>query len=95
MHSTKQQLTQAFAGLEQIEAKTTSIDKYMYLANLRNSNVDLFYRLLIDNMPVSCSFIDPLISYLVLLELLEELAYLHMDVGNFWVNMGKAISERR
>lgn len=36
--------------LEQIAAKTTSIDKYMYLSNLRNTNTDLFYRLLIDNM---------------------------------------------
>ena len=33
--------------------KTTSIDKYMYLSNLRNTNTDLFYRLLIDNMRVS------------------------------------------
>lgn len=40
-------------GLEQIAAKTTSIDKYMYLSNLRNTNTDLFYRLLIDNMRVS------------------------------------------
>lgn len=48
-------------GLEQIESKTTSIDKYMYLANLRNSNVDLFYRLLIDNMPVS--FLRPLLNF--------------------------------
>ncbi|RPB18621.1 hypothetical protein L211DRAFT_901793 [Terfezia boudieri ATCC MYA-4762] len=36
--------------LEQIAMKTTSIDKYMYLSNLRNTNTDLFYRLLIDNM---------------------------------------------
>ncbi|KAF8464875.1 hypothetical protein BDZ91DRAFT_795375 [Kalaharituber pfeilii] len=36
--------------LEQIAAKTTTIDKYMYLSNLRNTNTDLFYRLLIDNM---------------------------------------------
>jgi len=36
--------------LEQINLKSTAIDRYSYLSNLRNSNVNLFYRLLIDNM---------------------------------------------
>lgn len=44
-----------FLGLHQINSKTTSIDKYMYLSNLRNTNTDLFYRLLIDHMKV-CLF---------------------------------------
>ncbi|KAG0644258.1 hypothetical protein HOY80DRAFT_1006968 [Tuber brumale] len=36
--------------LEQIAQKSNPIDKYMYLSNLRNTNVNLFYRLLMDNM---------------------------------------------
>jgi malate dehydrogenase (oxaloacetate-decarboxylating)(NADP+) len=36
--------------LEQINMKSNSIDKYSYLSNLRNTNVNLFYRLLLDNM---------------------------------------------
>ncbi|KAL7269912.1 hypothetical protein RUND412_007398 [Rhizina undulata] len=36
--------------LEQIRMKGTTIDKYTYLSNLRNTNVNLFYRLLMDNM---------------------------------------------
>jgi hypothetical protein len=39
-------------GIEQINLKSNSIDKYSYLSNLRNSNVNLFYRLLIDYMKV-------------------------------------------
>lgn len=47
-------------GLEQIAQKSNPIDKYMYLSNLRNTNVNLFYRLLMDNMKVSvfCSLFD-------------------------------------
>lgn len=40
-------------GLEQINLKGTPIDRYSYLSNLRNTNCNLFYRLLIDNMRVS------------------------------------------
>ncbi|KAF3912851.1 hypothetical protein AA313_de0204193 [Arthrobotrys entomopaga] len=36
--------------LNAIRAKKTEIDKYSYLSHLRNSNFNLFYRLLIDNM---------------------------------------------
>ena len=54
-----QWLTIRATGLEQIAAKTTSIDKYMYLSNLRNTNTDLFYRLLIDNMKVCSLSIPP------------------------------------
>ncbi|KAI5778003.1 hypothetical protein EDC01DRAFT_623387 [Geopyxis carbonaria] len=36
--------------LEQIHLKSTAIDKYSYLSNLRNTNANMFYRLLIDNM---------------------------------------------
>ncbi|KAF3940718.1 hypothetical protein ABW19_dt0203407 [Dactylella cylindrospora] len=36
--------------LKAISSKKTEIDKYIYLSHLRNSNFNLFYRLLIDNM---------------------------------------------
>lgn len=36
--------------MEQINLKSTAIDKYSYLSNLRNTNSGLFYRLLIDHM---------------------------------------------
>ncbi|KAI5785446.1 hypothetical protein FPQ18DRAFT_351669 [Pyronema domesticum] len=36
--------------MEQINLKSTAIDKYSYLSNLRNTNAGLFYRLLIDHM---------------------------------------------
>ena len=39
-------------GMEQINLKSTAIDKYSYLSNLRNTNSGLFYRLLIDHMKV-------------------------------------------
>jgi len=38
--------------MEQIDLKSTAIDKYSYLSNLRNTNAGLFYRLLIDHMKV-------------------------------------------
>jgi malate dehydrogenase (oxaloacetate-decarboxylating)(NADP+) len=38
--------------MEQINLKSTAIDKYSYLSNLRNTNAGLFYRLLIDHMKV-------------------------------------------
>ncbi|CAG8984071.1 hypothetical protein HYALB_00003013 [Hymenoscyphus albidus] len=40
---------QAQRCLKQLESKTSAIEKYIYLSNLRNSNVHLFYRLVLDN----------------------------------------------
>ncbi|KUJ19977.1 NADP-dependent malic enzyme [Mollisia scopiformis] len=40
---------QAQRCLKQLASKTTSIEKYIYLSNLRNANSHLFYRLLLDN----------------------------------------------
>ncbi|KAL6600071.1 malate dehydrogenase [Neocallimastix californiae] len=40
---------QAARCLEQVRSKSTDLEKYIYLSNLRNSNVTLFYRLLMDN----------------------------------------------
>ncbi|TGO19259.1 hypothetical protein BTUL_0005g01080 [Botrytis tulipae] len=36
--------------LQQLNAKKTPIEKYMYLSNLRNNNVHLFYRLVQENL---------------------------------------------
>jgi len=47
--------------MEQINLKSTAIDKYSYLSNLRNTNAGLFYRLLIDHMKV-CLDYSPLDS---------------------------------
>jgi malate dehydrogenase (oxaloacetate-decarboxylating)(NADP+) len=33
-----------------INTRTTNIDKYLYLSTLKSQNIDLFYRLLIDNV---------------------------------------------
>ncbi|KAK3944189.1 hypothetical protein QBC46DRAFT_375622 [Diplogelasinospora grovesii] len=36
-------------ALKMIRTRQTGIDKYLYLSNLKDQNVDLFYRLLMDN----------------------------------------------
>lgn len=36
--------------LKQLAQKTVPIDKYLYLSNLRNTNVHLFYRLVVDHV---------------------------------------------
>ncbi|TAQ85042.1 hypothetical protein B7494_g6608 [Chlorociboria aeruginascens] len=48
---------QAERCIKQLESKKTSIGKYIYLSNLRNSNANLFYRLVIDHM----ALVTPLI----------------------------------
>ena len=42
--------TQAIRCLKQLERKPESIDKYLYLSGLRNSNVHLFYRLVTQHL---------------------------------------------
>ena len=42
--------TQAARCLKQLAEKSTKIDKYLYLSALRNTNVHLFYRLVVDHM---------------------------------------------
>lgn len=42
-------------GLAILDGKQTPIQKYRYLSNLRYSNVNLFYRLLANNVKVSRS----------------------------------------
>ncbi len=36
-------------ALKMIRARPTDVDKYLYLSTIKSENVDLFYRLLIDN----------------------------------------------
>ena len=36
--------------MKMIQTRQTNIDKYLYLSSIKSSNIDLFYRLLMDNM---------------------------------------------
>jgi hypothetical protein len=38
--------------MKQLASKTTPIEKYIYLSNLRNTNTHLFYRLVLENFTV-------------------------------------------
>ena len=40
-------------GLRQLARKSSPIEKYQYLSQLRNSNVHLFYRLVVDRLKVA------------------------------------------
>lgn len=42
--------TQAYRCLKQLDSKGLPIEKYLYLSQLRNTNVHLFYRLAVDHM---------------------------------------------
>ena len=42
--------TQAFRAMKMIQTRQTNIDKYLYLSHLKDQNIDLFYRLLMDNI---------------------------------------------
>ncbi|KAL2760666.1 hypothetical protein ACRALDRAFT_2095126 [Sodiomyces alcalophilus JCM 7366] len=42
--------TQAARVMKMIQTRQTNIDKYLYLSNLKAQNIDLFYRVLIDNI---------------------------------------------
>ncbi len=41
--------TQCERSLKMIRSRQTDVDRYLYLSTLKGENVDLFYRLLIDN----------------------------------------------
>ncbi|KAG6041237.1 hypothetical protein E4U41_005520 [Claviceps citrina] len=49
-HAMESLHTQCTRAMKMIETRQTSIDKYLYLSTLRDQNVDLFYRLLMDNV---------------------------------------------
>lgn len=42
--------TQCARAMMMIRTRSTPIDKYLYLSNIKAQNVDLFYRLLMDNI---------------------------------------------
>jgi len=42
--------TQCMRAMRMINSRGTPIDKYMYLSSLKANNIDLFYRVLIDNV---------------------------------------------
>lgn len=41
--------TQCERSMKMIRTRQTNIDKYLYLSSIKHENVDLFYRLLMDN----------------------------------------------
>lgn len=49
-HTLESMDTQVMRALRMINSRTTPIDKYLYLSNLKGNNVDLFYRVLIDHV---------------------------------------------
>ena len=42
--------TQCLRAMRMLESRPTPVDKYLYLSALKFNNIDLFYRLLIDNI---------------------------------------------
>ncbi|KAH8195702.1 hypothetical protein TruAng_010133 [Truncatella angustata] len=49
-HAMETTETQVARCMKMIHSRQTGIDKYLYLSNLKDQNVDLFYRVLIDNV---------------------------------------------
>lgn len=42
--------TQCARAMKMINSRQTGIDKYLYLSSIKGQNVDLFYRLVMDNI---------------------------------------------
>jgi malate dehydrogenase (oxaloacetate-decarboxylating)(NADP+) len=49
-HAMESLQTQCARAMKMIQTRQTGIDKYLYLSNLKDQNIDLFYRLLMDNV---------------------------------------------
>lgn len=49
-HAMESVETQVARCMKMIHSRQTGIDKYMYLSSLKDQNLDLFYRVLIDNV---------------------------------------------
>jgi malate dehydrogenase (oxaloacetate-decarboxylating)(NADP+) len=49
-HTMESLQTQCARAMKMIQSRSTGIDKYMYLSSIKSTNVDLFYRLVMDNM---------------------------------------------
>ncbi|KAF3941109.1 hypothetical protein ABW19_dt0207662 [Dactylella cylindrospora] len=48
-HVLETQNIQCMRAMKMIRSRQTGVDKYLYLSNLKATNIDLFYRLLMDN----------------------------------------------
>ncbi|KAF3206640.1 hypothetical protein TWF106_011168 [Orbilia oligospora] len=48
-HVMETQDIQCMRAMKMIRSRQTGIDKYLYLSNIKSTNIDLFYRLLMDN----------------------------------------------
>jgi malate dehydrogenase (oxaloacetate-decarboxylating)(NADP+) len=42
--------TQVARAMKMIQTRSTNIDKYLYLSSVKEQNIDLFYRLVMDNI---------------------------------------------
>ncbi|CAG9999767.1 unnamed protein product [Clonostachys byssicola] len=49
-HTIESLQTQCVRGMKMINSRQTNIDKYLYLSSIKEQNIDLFYRLLMDNV---------------------------------------------
>jgi malate dehydrogenase (oxaloacetate-decarboxylating)(NADP+) len=49
-HAMESLETQCARAMKMIQSRQTNIDKYLYLSTIKAQNVDLFYRLLMDNI---------------------------------------------
>lgn len=49
-HTMESLSTQCARAMKMINSRSTPIDKYLYLSSIKDQNVDLFYRLLMDHM---------------------------------------------
>lgn len=49
-HTLESLQTQCARAMKMINTRQTNVDKYLYLSQLKDQNIDLFYRLLIDNI---------------------------------------------
>ncbi|KAH7152361.1 hypothetical protein B0J13DRAFT_261414 [Dactylonectria estremocensis] len=49
-HTMESLQTQCARAMKMIHTRSTPIDKYLYLSSIKDQNIDLFYRLLIDNV---------------------------------------------
>lgn len=49
-HAMESLETQCARAMKMIQSRQTNIDKYLYLSTVKAQNVDLFYRLLMDNI---------------------------------------------
>jgi malate dehydrogenase (oxaloacetate-decarboxylating)(NADP+) len=49
-HTMESLQTQVARAMKMIQTRSTNIDKYLYLSSVKEQNIDLFYRLVMDNI---------------------------------------------